>query len=144
MTLHLRTCQKPVRRLRSEKNIKEILQTTNYNRRELYVMYVRFKALCALSPTPDGIDEQTFKKGVARLSVEDDLFVGMQPPALPPALVLLHRRHRCSVCHSGRVFKLVDEDGSGCIEWDEFLEVPSYSFILLPLYPYLSLISSRR
>lgn len=84
----------------AQKNIKALLKETNYNRRELYVMYVRFKALCSLSPSPDGIDKNTFKQGVARLAVEDDLFVD-------------------------RVFDLVDEDGSGCIEWDEFLAAMS-------------------
>lgn len=78
----------------SQKNIKSLLKQTNYNRRELYVIYVRFKALCALSPTPHGIDKHTFKKGVARLAVEDDRFVN-------------------------RVFSLVDDDGSGQIEWEE-------------------------
>jgi hypothetical protein len=77
----------------SQKNIKQLLKQTNYNRRELYVIYVRFKALCALSPTPHGIDKHTFKKGVARLAVEDDRFVN-------------------------RVFSLVDDDGSGQIEWE--------------------------
>ena len=81
-------------------NISELLAKTNYNRRELYVMYVRFKALCAMSPTPYGIDRKTFKQGVARLSVEDDLFVN-------------------------RVYDLIDEDQSDSIEWDEFLTVMS-------------------
>ena len=84
----------------SDMNISELLAKTNYNRRELYVMYVRFKALCSMSPTPDGIDRATFKKGVARLSVEDDLFVN-------------------------RVYDLIDEDNSDSIEWDEFLTVMS-------------------
>jgi hypothetical protein len=84
----------------SQKNIRALLRQTNYNRRELYVIYVRFKALCALSPTPQGIDKHTFKKGVARLAVEDDRFVN-------------------------RVFSLVDDDGSGQIEWSEFLTAMS-------------------
>ena len=54
------------------------------------------QALCALSETPYGIDRETFKKGVARLSVEDDLFVS-------------------------RVFALVDDDQSNCIEWPEYV-----------------------
>lgn len=84
----------------SQMNIKKLLRKTNYNRRELYVMYVRFKALCAMSPSPLGIDYATFKRGVARLSVEDDLFVK-------------------------RVYKLIDEDQSDSIEWNEFLTVMS-------------------
>jgi Ca2+-binding EF-hand superfamily protein len=63
-------------------------------------MYVRFKALCAMSPRADGIDKNTFKHGIARLAVEDDFFVD-------------------------RVFNLIDEDGSGVIEWNEFLAAMS-------------------
>lgn len=63
-------------------------------------MYVRFKALCSMSPSPYGIDRRTFKYGVARLSVEDDLFVN-------------------------RVYDLIDEDQSNSIEWSEFLTVMS-------------------
>lgn len=44
----------------------------------------------------DGIDKNTFKTGISRLAIEDDMFVD-------------------------RVFDLVDQDGSGQIEWDEFL-----------------------
>jgi Ca2+-binding EF-hand superfamily protein len=83
-----------------QKNVRKLLRETNYNRRELYVIFARFKALCAMSPTPAGINKETFKKGVARLAVEDDLFVD-------------------------RVFNLVDQDGSGQIEWAEFLSAMS-------------------
>jgi len=81
----------------SQRNIKALLKATNYNRRELYVIYCRFKALCALSPSPHGIDQRTFKTGVSRLAVEDDRFVS-------------------------RVFSLVDDDDSGAIEFEEFLK----------------------
>ena len=80
--------------------IRKLLKETNYSRKELFIMHVRFKALCAMSPTPYGIDRETFKKGVARLSVEDDLFVN-------------------------KVYDLIDEDKSDSIEWDEFLTVMS-------------------
>jgi Ca2+-binding EF-hand superfamily protein len=80
----------------SQKNIKALLKATNYNRRELYVIFCRFKALCALSPSPHGIDQRTFKTGVARLAVEDDRFVE-------------------------RVYALVDDDASGAVEFGEFL-----------------------
>ena len=52
-----------------------------------YALFGRFKALCGLSSTPDGIDKETFRKGVPMLSVEDDLFVD-------------------------RVFEVLDDDGS--------------------------------
>lgn len=63
-------------------------------------MYVRFKALCAMSKTPDGIDREIFKKGISRLAVEDQFFVD-------------------------RVYSLVDEDMSDAIEWGEFLTAMS-------------------
>lgn len=84
----------------STMEIRQLLKETNYSRRELYIMYVRFKALCSMSPTPYGIDRKTFKSAVARLSVEDDLFVN-------------------------KVYDLIDEDHSDSIEWNEFLTVMS-------------------
>lgn len=84
----------------TDQNILELMKVTNYSRRELFYLFVRFKALCSLSPTPEGIDKETFRKAVPLLSVEDDLFVD-------------------------RVFEVLDEDGSECIEWAEFLEAMS-------------------
>ena len=68
----------------------------NYSQRDLYALWLRFKALCGLSGRADGVSKEVFRRGVLRLTVEDDLFVS-------------------------RVYDLVDEDGSGVIEWSEFL-----------------------
>lgn len=84
----------------SEKDIPELMQKTGYTRRELHALFVKFKALCALSKTPYGIDKETFRNCVPMLSVEDDLFVN-------------------------RVFEVLDSDGSGEIEWSEFVEAMS-------------------
>lgn len=84
----------------SEQDIRHLVRTTNYNRRELYTLFIRFKALCSISLTPEGVDKETFRKGVPMLSVEDDLFVD-------------------------RVFSVLDTDGSGSIEWEEFIEAMS-------------------
>lgn len=84
----------------SDQDVGRLMKATNYTRRELFYLFVRFKALCSLSPTPEGIDKETFRKAVPLLSVEDDLFVD-------------------------RVFEVLDEDGSECIEWAEFLEAMS-------------------
>lgn len=78
----------------SDIDIEKLLRQTNYTRRELYVLFGRFKSLCAMSGSALGIDKQTFKQGISRLAVEDALFVN-------------------------RVFEMVDADGSGCIEWEE-------------------------
>eukprot|EP00947_MAST-08B_sp_MAST-8B-sp1_P003249 g3249.t1 len=56
--------------------------------------------MCSMSPTPDGIDKETFRQAVPMLSVEDDLFVD-------------------------RVFEVLDDDGSNSIEWEEFIEAMS-------------------
>ncbi|CAK9035172.1 Calcineurin B-like protein 10 (SOS3-like calcium binding protein 8) (SCaBP8) [Durusdinium trenchii] len=83
-----------------QQDIAELVKTTQYTRRELFVLFNRFKALSALSANPAGIDKEAFRKGVPLLSVEDDLFVD-------------------------RVFTVLDEDGSGIIDWHEFIEAMS-------------------
>jgi len=76
--------------------VSKLISETGFSRRELYAMFMQFKALVALSPTLEGIDKETFLRGIPMLSLEDRAFVE-------------------------RVFSLLDEDGSGIIEWDEFL-----------------------
>jgi len=76
--------------------IRRLLQETSMTRTELYRLFNRFKALCQLSGTPGSIDKKTFKEGVSSLAFEDDIFVD-------------------------RIFQLLDEDGSGSVEWDEFV-----------------------
>jgi Ca2+-binding EF-hand superfamily protein len=73
------------------------MKESNYNRRELYTIFLRFKALCALSPSPAGITKTMFKQGIARLAVEDDMFVD-------------------------RVYDVVDEERKGRIGWKAFLQ----------------------
>jgi Ca2+-binding EF-hand superfamily protein len=81
----------------SEHNIAELVASTNYTRRELYTMFVRFKALCTLSPLDGlGVDRKTFQNGIARLAIEDNVFVD-------------------------RVFASVDVRNSGSIEWHEYI-----------------------
>ena len=77
-------------------DIHSLRASTNYNERQLYILFNRFKALCGLSSTMIGVDKETFRQGVPMLSVEDDLFVD-------------------------RVFEILDDDGSGVIEWGEFI-----------------------
>eukprot|EP00743_Colponemidia_sp_Colp-15_P004827 GILK01005200.1.p1 GENE.GILK01005200.1~~GILK01005200.1.p1 ORF type:complete len:986 (-),score=172.90 GILK01005200.1:165-3122(-) len=84
----------------SEKNLQELKDSTNYSRKELYHMFGLFKALCAIATTPHGIDKETFRKSIPLLSVEDDKFVD-------------------------RVFQILDADGSGQIDWEEFIEAMS-------------------
>ncbi|KAA0150319.1 hypothetical protein FNF29_05331 [Cafeteria roenbergensis] len=59
-------------------------------------MFMQFKALVAMSHSIEGVDKTAFLRGIPMLSMEDREFVE-------------------------RVFSLLDEDGSGIIEWQEFL-----------------------
>ena len=65
-------------------------------RTELFRLFNRFKALCQLSGTPGRCSKKIFKDGVSSLAFEDDEFVD-------------------------RVFSLLDENGSGSVEWPEFV-----------------------
>lgn len=84
----------------SEQDIPALMDTTGYSRAELYALWARFKALCSLSHVPTGIDRDTFHRGIPHLSVEDDFFID-------------------------RVFTILDADGSGILEWQEFVDALS-------------------
>lgn len=83
-----------------EQDIPQLMEQTGYNRTELYALWARFKALCSISKVPKGIDKDTFHRGIPQLSVEDDFFID-------------------------RVFAILDADGSGILEWQEFVEALS-------------------
>lgn len=83
-----------------DSNIPAQVSTSGYTRRDLFALFMQFKALCALSSTPAGIDKATFKRAIPQLMVEDELFVD-------------------------RVYAALDADGSGTIEWDEFIAAMS-------------------
>ena len=74
----------------------QLLRETSMTRTELYRLFNRFKALCKLSGTPGSINKHMFKEGVSSLAFEDDNFVD-------------------------RVWKLLDVDRSGAVEWYEFV-----------------------
>lgn len=84
----------------AEQDIPALMAQTGYNRTELFALWARFKALCSISRAPHGIDRDTFHRGIPQLSVEDDFFID-------------------------RVFAILDADGSGILEWQEFLEALS-------------------
>lgn len=84
----------------TEQDIPKLMEETGYNRTELYALWARFKALCSISKTPKGIDKDTFHRGLPQVSVEDDFFID-------------------------RVFTILDADGSGILEWQEFVEALS-------------------
>ena len=77
-------------------DLRALMKHTGYSRRELFDLFCRFKALAALSVTVGGIDRETFKRGMLSIALEDAHF-------------------------ADRVFSLLDADGSGTIEFAEFL-----------------------
>lgn len=83
-----------------EQDLPALLLETGYDRSELYALWARFKALCAIAKSPRGIDKETFRRGISQLSVEDEFFMD-------------------------RVFDILDADGSGILEWQEFVEALS-------------------
>jgi Ca2+-binding EF-hand superfamily protein len=78
-------------------NIPQVVKESGYSRRDLFALFMQFKGLVALSETPQGIDKDTFRRSLPQLMVEDRLFID-------------------------RVYAALDADGSGTIEWDEFIE----------------------
>ena len=80
-----------------DQGIPELISASGYSRRDLFALFMQFKALVALSDTPEGIDKDTFRRSMPQLMVEDRLFID-------------------------RVYAALDADGSGTIEWDEFIE----------------------
>ncbi|KAF1316350.1 Calcineurin b protein 10, partial [Globisporangium splendens] len=84
----------------TEQDIPKLIEETGYSRIELYALWERFKALCSISKAPKGIDKDTFHRNLPQLSVEDNFFID-------------------------RVFIILDADGSGILEWQEFVEALS-------------------
>ena len=67
---------------------------------QLYAHFMRFKALCMLSKSPEGIDRNAFGSGVPSLSVEDSLFID-------------------------RIFSVVDTERSGLLDWPHYIKAMS-------------------
>ncbi|KAF0686550.1 Aste57867_21644 [Aphanomyces stellatus] len=84
----------------SDYNIEALMAETGFDRAELYTLWGRFKALCSLSKSPRGIDQDTFRTGVPLLSIEDSLFVD-------------------------RVFAILDVEQAGLIDWTHFIRAMS-------------------
>ena len=61
-----------------------MVKDTKYTRKELYSLFVRFKAMCSMSPTPSGIDKETFRRAVPMLCVEDEYGYLQSAPPPPP------------------------------------------------------------
>lgn len=81
-------------------HVHDLCRDTGFSRRDLYRVFITFKALCAMSSTPTGVDRETLRCCIPLLGIEDHDF-------------------------TRRVFAVLDFDGSGQIEWDEFLEAMS-------------------
>ncbi|KAF4317131.1 hypothetical protein BBO99_00008207 [Phytophthora kernoviae] len=72
------------------------MSATGYSRAELFARWARFKALCSMTKNSHGVDKETLRLGVPQLSVEDKFFVD-------------------------RAFDVLDKDGSGALDWPEFI-----------------------
>lgn len=83
-----------------EQDVTALCTSTGYNRTELFGLWARFKALCSIAVSPKGIDKDTFRRGLPQLALEDQFFID-------------------------RVFDILDADGSGILEWSEFIEALS-------------------
>lgn len=79
-----------------EQDLALLMSATGYSRAELFARWTRFKALCSMAKTPHGVDKETLRHGVPQLSVEDQFFVD-------------------------RAFDVLDADGSGALDWPEFI-----------------------
>ena len=78
--------------------VKSLLEATSYNRHEIILLHNRFRALETVAGLDGGgIDKDMFQVAIPALHNEADYFVD-------------------------RVFALLDDDGSGIIEWEEFIE----------------------
>ena len=80
----------------TEQNIEKLKIATGYSRSQLYHHFLRFKALCTVSESPEGINRESFRSGLPSLSVEDSLFVN-------------------------RVFDVVDTDRRGILDWAHYI-----------------------
>lgn len=87
-----RSCEEVTRRqgFLFDHDYARIMRETGYGRVEVYDLFMQFKALSALSSSPEGVDKDTFVRLTPTLMMEDSAFVG-------------------------RVFDLLDVDGSGTI-----------------------------
>ncbi|RLN74532.1 hypothetical protein BBJ28_00009456 [Nothophytophthora sp. Chile5] len=79
-----------------EQDLQGLIAATGYSRVELFARWARFKALCSLAKSPQGVDKETLRRGVPQLSVEDQFFID-------------------------RAFDVLDADGSGALDWPEFV-----------------------
>lgn len=79
-----------------EQDMAALMAATGYSRAELFSRWARFKALCSMAKNSHGVDKDTLRHGVPQLSGEDQFFVD-------------------------RAFDVLDTDGSGALDWPEFI-----------------------
>ncbi|KAE8905291.1 hypothetical protein PF005_g15008 [Phytophthora fragariae] len=79
-----------------EQDLTALMSATGYSRAELFARWARFKALCSMAKNPRGVDKETLRHGIPQLSAEDQFFVD-------------------------RAIDVLDKDGSGELDWPEFI-----------------------
>jgi serine/threonine-protein phosphatase 2B regulatory subunit len=80
----------------AEQNIYKLMSATGYTRSQLYSHFLRFKALCAVSESPEGVNRDSFRSGLPSLAMEDTLFVD-------------------------RVFDVIDAERRGLLDWPHYI-----------------------
>jgi serine/threonine-protein phosphatase 2B regulatory subunit len=80
----------------AEQKIDQLMSATGYSRNQLYSHFLRFKALCASSESPEGVTRACFRGGVPSLAMEDSLFVD-------------------------RVFNIIDAERRGVLDWPHYI-----------------------
>ena len=80
----------------AEQDIGKLMNATGYSRSQLYHQFLRFKALCTVSESPEGINQASFRAGLPSLSFEDGLFVN-------------------------RVFEVIDSERRGILDWPHYI-----------------------
>lgn len=84
----------------AEQQIGRLIEATGYSRFQLYAHFIRFKALCTLSMSPEGVDRKIFGSAVPSLSMEDKLFLD-------------------------RIFDVVDTEHRGLLDWPNYIKTMS-------------------
>ena len=81
----------------AQQRIDKLMSATGYSRSQLYSHFLRFKALCAASESPEGISRFSFRTIFPELAMEDRAFVD-------------------------RVYTIIDSESRGLLDWPHYIQ----------------------